>query len=65
MNTQISRVRIVELMNESIEEAYREDTDLRWIAKFMGRLHEESPELAAAVVQAAKKKSKELNDKTI
>ena len=63
MTKPISRKRIVELVHESAEEPYKFDEG--WIARFMGRLHEESPELAAAVVQAAKKKSKELNDKTI
>lgn len=63
MTKPISRKRIVELAHESTEEPYQFDEG--WIARFMGRLHEESPELAAAVVQAAKKKSKELNDKTI
>lgn len=62
MNTQISRVRIMELMNESIEEAYREDTDLRWIAKFMERLNQEDPTLAKAMKKAADDRLKELND---
>lgn len=62
MNTQISRVRIVELMNESIEEAYREDTDLRWIAKFMERLSQEDPTLAKAIKKAADDRLKEIDD---
>ena len=65
MNTQISRVRIVELMNESITKAYQEDGDLRWIARFMENLEREDPTLAAAVMQAVDEKAKELNDKTI
>lgn len=65
MKTQINRVRIVELMNESITKAYQEDGDLRWIARFMENLEREDPALAAAVMQAADKKAKELNVKTI
>ncbi len=65
MNTQISRVRIVELMNESITKAYQEDGDLRWIARFMERVKQEDPKLASALVQAIDKKAKELNVKTI
>ena len=62
MNTQISRVRIVELMNESITEAYQEDGDLRWIARFMERLKQEDPTLADGVIKAADKRLKELDD---
>ena len=63
MNTQISRKRIVELAHESTEEPYQFDEG--WILRFMTRLAQEDPELAKAVKKAAKKKSKELNDKTI
>ena len=55
----------MELMNESITKAYQEDGDLRWIARFMENLEREDPALAAAVMQAADKKAKELNVKTI
>lgn len=63
MNTKISRKRIVELMHESTEEPYQFDEG--WIARFMGRLQQEDPKLAAAVVREADKKLKELDDKTV
>lgn len=62
MNTQISRVRIVELINESIQEAYQADNDLRWIARFMERLNQEDPTLAKAINKAADDRLKELDD---
>ena len=63
MNTQISRVRIVELVHESAEEPYKFDEG--WIARFMTRLAQEDPKLAAAVRKAADDRLKELDDKTI
>ena len=52
----------MELMNESITEAYQEDGDLRWIARFMERLKQEDPTLADGVIKAADKRLKELDD---
>ena len=63
MNTQISRKRIVELVHESAEEPYKFDEG--WIARFMTRLAQEDPKLAAAVRNAADDRLKELDDKTI
>ena len=63
MNTQISRKRIVELVHESAEEPYKFDEG--WIARFMTRLAQEDPKLAAAVRKAADDRLKELDDKTI
>ena len=61
--TPISRKRIVEIMHESTEEPYKFDDG--WIARFMGRLQQEDPTLATAVMREADKKLKELNEQTI
>ena len=53
----------MELAHESTEEPYKFDEG--WIARFMTKLAKEDPKLAAAVVQAADDRLKELNDKTI
>jgi hypothetical protein len=63
MSKQISRKRIVELAQESTEEPHKFDDG--WIVRFMTRLAQEDPTLAAAVKKAANKKAKELNVKTI
>ena len=62
MNTQISRVRIVELINKSIEEAYQKDDDLRWINNFMEKLNQEDPTLAKAIKKVADDRLKEIDD---
>jgi hypothetical protein len=59
----ISRKRIVELAHEATADPYQIDDD--WIVRFMTRLAQEDPTLAAAVKKAANKKAKELNVKTI
>ena len=53
----------MELMHEAAEEPYKFDEG--WIARFMTKLAQEDPKLAAAVMQAADDRLKELNDKTI
>jgi len=63
LKAQISRQRIVEIVHESTEEPYKFDEG--WIARFMTKLAQEDPKLAAAVMQAADDRLKELNDKTI
>ena len=50
-------------MHESTEEPYKFDDG--WIARFMGRLQQEDPTLATAVMREADKKLKELNEQTI
>lgn len=60
----MDRKRIVELMHEETTEPYRFDDG--WLTRFMVRLNQEDPELAKAIVRAADKKLKEMNnDKTI
>ena len=63
MTKPISRKRIVELMQESIEEPYTFDAG--WLERFMLRLHKESPELAEEILKQSDQRLKELNDKTI
>lgn len=63
MSKQISRKRIVELMQESTEAPYQFDDG--WIRRFMHRLNQESPTLVKAIQEAAKKRTKELDDKTL
>ena len=53
----------MELAHESTEEPYKFDDG--WIVRFMTRLAQEDPTLAAAVMQAADEKAKELNVKTV
>ena len=55
------RQRIVELMREATGQ-YPDPINEDWLKRFMGGIQREDPKLAAAVMQAAKKKSKELND---
>jgi len=59
----ISRKRIVELVHEAATEPYKFDEG--WILRFMHRLNKESPELVKEIRKQAKKRAKELNDKTI
>ena len=63
MSKQISRKRIVELAHESTTEPYKFDDG--WILRFMHRLSQESPELVKDIQKQAKKRAKELDDKTI
>jgi len=58
------RQRLVELVREATGQ-YPEPINEDWLKRLMGGLQREDPKLAAAVMKAAKKKSKELNDKTI
>ena len=67
MSKQISkkdRQRIVEIMREATGREYfsGEPINEDWLKRFMGGLQRENPVLADAVMKAAKKKSKELND---
>ena len=51
----------MEIMREATGQ-YPEPVNEDWLKRFMGGLQRENPVLADAVIKAAKKKSKELDD---
>jgi len=55
------RQRIVELMREATGQ-YPEPINKDWLKRFMGGLQREDPKLAAAVMKAADKRLKEIDD---
>jgi hypothetical protein len=58
-----SRKKIVELIQAAMDEPYKFDAS--WLLRFMTLLHKEDPKLAAAIAEAALKRTKENNERTI